>query len=506
MERSKNLVLSGAGKGFKNIQKQLFLNFPVFCDMIGIRKGRNDHMKNKRIIRRFAFGVLTPIWANMPLIIYALYTKRLLGKSSLSSLSFLIVLCLTVLISWCWCNIVPYKDKNSPGIRFTIMRGGVTLGWCSLYGFAFQLVFYLAFCPVLLRGSEKLPAFSVGILTANGVYGLAVCFILLWNGILRIFFTSARLRLRTRVLMLLAMWIPVVNILVLIHAMNLVRAEYDFACYKDSVRNVRTQSDLCRTKYPLVMVHGVGFRDLKYFNYWGRIPKELTRYGATVYYGNQEALGTIAYNAEDIRKKILEVVRETGCEKVNIIAHSKGGLDSRYAITKLGMHKYVATLTTVSTPHHGCRFVDKAVRLPEGLYRLVAKYFDRTFQRFGDKNPDFYTATHQFSTEESKKFNEAVPDCPEVCYQSYASVMRDCLSDPLLWLPYCFIKPLEGDNDGLVSIESAKWGEFRTVFKSRGHRGISHGDMIDLKREDYQGFDVVECYVQIVSDLVKKGF
>lgn len=99
-----------------------------------------------------------------------------------------------------------------------------------------------------------------------------------------------------------------------------------------------------------------------------------------------------------------------------------------------------------------------------------------------------------------------VPDASGVYYQSYASKMRDCFSDPLLWIPYCLIKPLEGDNDGLVSTESARWGEFRTVFASSSHRGISHGDMIDLKREDYKGFDVVECYVQIVSELVKKGF
>ena len=57
---------------------------------------------------------------------------------------------------------------------------------------------------------------------------------------------------------------------------------------------------------------------------------------------------------EDIKKKILEVIEKTGCEKVNIIAHSKGGLDSRYAISILGMDKYTASLTTISTPHRGC--------------------------------------------------------------------------------------------------------------------------------------------------------
>ena len=103
--------------------------------------------------------------------------------------------------------------------------------------------------------------------------------------------------------MLLAMWIPAVNLLVLLHAMRLVHEEYDFECYKESVRRVRAESDLCSTKYPLLLVHGVGFRDLRYFNYWGRIPRELARYGASVYYGNQEAFATVAWNAGDIRKR-----------------------------------------------------------------------------------------------------------------------------------------------------------------------------------------------------------
>ena len=39
-----------------------------------------------------------------------------------------------------------------------------------------------------------------------------------------------------------------------------------------------------------------------------------------------------------------------------------------------------------------------------------------------------------------------------------------------------------------------------------GKRGISHGDVIDLNRENFDGFDVREFYVQLVSDLKQKGF
>ena len=37
-------------------------------------------------------------------------------------------------------------------------------------------------------------------------------------------------------------------------------------------------------------------------------------------------------------------------------------------------------------------------------------------------------------------------------------------------------------------------------------RGISHGDVIDLNRENIKGFDVREFYVQLVSGLREMGF
>lgn len=458
--------------------------------------------------RRAALAFYLPAAANFPLVftVFRRHPPAYGGAvGNIFLLSMLTVLFLGVSI---WLNLMPFPKTPYASTRITVMMGGRTLCYCALYVFAVQAVFY----PTLLLNihgglaGTVLAGVEMPVIWGNLIFSLIFAFLLLWNGILRIFFTSIRLRVGTRILMLLAMWIPAVNLAVLLYALRKIHAEYDFECYKASVRLVRAESDLCRTRYPLVMVHGVGFRDLRYFNYWGRIPRELTRYGATVYYGNQEAFATIATNAKDLRDRIGEICLETGKDKVNIIAHSKGGLDARYAISKYQLGKQVASLTTICTPHHGCRFVDYACRLPDGLYRAVARFFDWWFGHWGDSHPDFYTATHQFSTMESRRFNELVPDVYGVYYQSYASKMRGALSDPLLAIPYCMIRPLEGDNDGLVSTRSARWGNFRGVMENQFHRGISHGDMIDLKREDYRGFDVVECFVGIVSDLKERGF
>ncbi|MBY6921890.1 triacylglycerol lipase, partial [Clostridium botulinum] len=117
-----------------------------------------------------------------------------------------------------------------------------------------------------------------------------ICVIsLITNGILRILCTSKRLNIIKRIIIAFWNWIPVVNIFILLYICNIAKNEYDHECYKVFRNDMRVDSDICKTKYPIVLVHGVGFRDLKYINYWGRIPKELIRNGATVYYGNQEA-------------------------------------------------------------------------------------------------------------------------------------------------------------------------------------------------------------------------
>ena len=450
----------------------------------------------KKWWKRFFLALAVPCAVNPPLMVSAAgrITENVLFPFMISAVLFFVYL---------WLLLCPVRDRGKTGLRARIMMGGRRAVHWGLYAAAVQIFVFLR---LLFRPPGFYVMIGTGLRILYMLLAAAGILLLLFSGTLRIFFTSRRLGVVRRIVMLLTWWIPVVNLVVLLYACRLVYEEYDFERERAALRALRVDSDLCATRYPLLLVHGIGFRDLRYFNYWGRIPRELKRNGAVIYYGNQEALGTIAYNAEDIRKRILQIREETGAEKVNIIAHSKGGLDARCAITTLGMSPYVASLTTMNTPHRGCRFVDYACRLPEGFYRFVAGCFDRTFARFGDKSPDFYTATHQFSTEASARFNENTPDMPGVYYQSYTSKMRNPFSHLLLSIPYCLIRPLEGENDGLVSVESAKWGEFRGVFSNQRLRGISHGDIIDLTRQDYRSFDVLETYVRIVAELKERGF
>lgn len=52
---------------------------------------------------------------------------------------------------------------------------------------------------------------------------------------------------------------------------------------------------------------------------------------------------------------------------------------------------------------------------------------------------------------------------------------------------------------------SFRWGDDYIFLETDGKRGISHGDMIDLNRENIPGFDVREFYVDLVSRMKKMG-
>ena len=71
---------------------------------------------------------------------------------------------------------------------------------------------------------------------------------------------------------------------------------------------------------------------------------------------------------------------------------------------------------------------------------------------------------------------------------------------------YPLVKYFDGANDGLVGEESFPWGENYQFLTVEGKRGISHGDVIDLNRENIPGFDVREFYVQLIAELKNKGY
>jgi triacylglycerol lipase len=412
-------------------------------------------------------------------------------------------------------NIRPYNRKKAPKLRqlYILISGRECILMAMTCLLLEPILFFLFNTINPSYIIENTTAFTIElswqfVLALNYTICAILLCILAINGVIRIIISSKQAGVVNKALLVFLWWVPIFNIVLLKRLSNAAIKEYKFVSKKTALNEGRRSEAVCKTKYPLLMVHGIFFRDWKDFNYWGRIPQELEMNGATCFYGNQQSTSSVEDSAAELAECIEKIIAETACEKLNIIAHSKGGLDSRYAISRLGMGKYVSSLTTISTPHYGCNSVRNIMtKIPQKALSFIGTTYETLFSILGDNNPDFMSGLADLTDDACARLNEEMPDDPDVYYQSTGSKMRSSKSAFFpLSLGYSMTKAEQGDNDGLVAISSIEWGNFLGVISPKGKQGISHGDMIDLTRKDIDGFDVCEFYVDLVSNLKERGF
>jgi triacylglycerol lipase len=185
--------------------------------------------------------------------------------------------------------------------------------------------------------------------------------------------------------------------------------------------------------------------------------------------------GSIALRARQLKTQILRELKKNKIpttQKLIIIAHSMGGLDSRYMISKLGMDDRVAALLTVCTPHRGSPYADWCLlNLGKRLGGLrLMKLLNLDVQALTD-----------LTTDHCKKFNEQVPDAPDVRYFSISAARPWNKVPPFALHAWRIIQSAEGDNDSLVSVQSSTWGEHLGVWPADHWHSINHRYSLDLK-------------------------
>ncbi len=116
------------------------------------------------------------------------------------------------------------------------------------------------------------PGLSMPRLIATGVLALAVHALLLAHGFIRIVATSEQLGILWRVLFLLFWWMPVFNLFLFGKVCRTAWKEFRFEMVKLETFLAEKENEICKTRYPILLVHGIFFRDWQMFNYWGRIP------------------------------------------------------------------------------------------------------------------------------------------------------------------------------------------------------------------------------------------
>jgi triacylglycerol lipase len=218
--------------------------------------------------------------------------------------------------------------------------------------------------------------------------------------------------------------------------------------------------------------------------------------------------GTIKERAEVLAAKIQEKFPQG---PVHIIAHSMGGLDSRALIAAnlngLSAPGRIASLSTLSTPHRGSPVADLlAGPRPDGDRR---KFYDGIREAFGLVGIQT-GALGNLTTESASKIPDVAKSHPHIRYRSYFASGRSGLllfglvprlptSVPLS-LTHDYIGERTGqDSDGLVALNSARYGDFQQQFWPCDHADIVGHDL-DFGVTHFK-FDHLAKIEAVVADL-----
>lgn len=303
-------------------------------------------------------------------------------------------------------------------------------------------------------------------------------------------------------------------------------------------------------RWPVVLHHGFNASRSNGWSFY-RVVEALERDGNQAFATEVEPFHGVAVRAARLAAQIDSAIerycRSRGPEqqrcraaaKVNLVAHSMGGLDARWLISQLGYGDRIATLTTIATPHRGSAIADAALGLVaydrvNDLVSTLAGFMGTRFTQADlAHNADLRAALESLAEANAEQFARDTPDDARVEYQSWTGVSRlvggprssdgqaelleacdgkffgslaraDFLSAKLS-VPATVVGHFFDEfQDGMVTVDSAKWGTFRGCFAA------DHLDQVGQPSRDgaapYTGFDHRIFYRNLVTDLAERGY
>lgn len=230
------------------------------------------------------------------------------------------------------------------------------------------------------------------------------------------------------------------------------------------------------TRFPVLLVHGwTGFEKIGPLTYFYGVAALLEEMGVPHRVAVLDPYNHTEVRAGQLVLQIDETLAAWRARKVDLLGHSQGGIDSRCAVSTYGYGDRVSAVMTIASPHRGTYVTDLALGLAPGPVEAVVGALLNfvgavTAQQKSDALASFYSLSEKHMQEE---FNPANPDDPRVQYISYTGrtcsatdfldPKKNCqdLVDPLIGWSHDILALSRGVNDGLVTVESAKWGDYR---------------------------------------------
>lgn len=214
-------------------------------------------------------------------------------------------------------------------------------------------------------------------------------------------------------------------------------------------------------RLPIVFAHGMG---VPYQLYERVVPlrKVFARLGYDLRIARTPLAGTL-----DERSRVLhdEIRRLVPDGRFHLLGHSMGGLDARLVVRRFSdVGARCVSVTTMATPHHGSAVADYIVaHVDEASDESSTVH--RILEALGGALGGALDAARELTTANVEgRFNGRVIDYPGVRYLSLGFFIPEPVERhsvvPLLWVLHSIgVRQGQPHNDGLVSVESAEWGE-----------------------------------------------
>ena len=298
-------------------------------------------------------------------------------------------------------------------------------------------------------------------------------------------------------------------------------------------------------RYPVVLVSGIDGTPA--FDWNPSIASELNRAGIETHHVSVLPWATTVERAKDLQLSLKSLLAHLHTQKVNLVCYAVGGIDCRYLVSPAGLNDSagVASVTTIATPHRGTRVAEAAQSaLQNGnandvLQALVGSGSTVTLP----SDAALLATLDGLGLPALEELNRKLIDAPGVRYLSWAGVshlsgqssaatelkIREfCAAPdgtflfqrhpdthdrlfPLLWatVPFSFDihddagRTLQSPSDGMVSVASAKWGEFQGCVPADHYDVI--GELGHSTRDPATGFDAPLFYRFVAESLAGKG-
>lgn len=245
-------------------------------------------------------------------------------------------------------------------------------------------------------------------------------------------------------------------------------------------------SSYAKTQYPLVFAHGMGGwiragTDELGVDYWYQILPDIARNGGNVWATRVSPFNASEVRGEQLLQQVDEVIALTGKNKVNLFGHSHGGHSIAY-VSNVAPDK-VASSTAIASPLKGSKVADLIISVEGGALEQpvvdVVNFVSKMLVWAQGIDPksfphDSLNAGKSLSLGGSAAFQTKYPlgmpksACGEgaavekgIRFYSFGgtgTVTNPLDPDLLLGVTAKLTDP-KGDNDGLVTRCSAKYGK-----------------------------------------------